>query len=139
MTPAELSGLPNGLYKWQVRDYGGYGYGLLTALQEFTLNIPPAISVLGDPINTLTSWDQSFNWTGVSGATWYYLEVQNASGGILLGKWYTAGSICVAQSCTVTPAELSGLPNGLYKWQMRDYGGYGYGHLTALQEFTLNR
>ena len=48
-----------------------------TALQNFTLNIPPAIAVLGDPMRTLTSWDKSFNWTGLSGATWYNLEVQN--------------------------------------------------------------
>jgi hypothetical protein len=38
--PVELAGLANGLYRWQVQDYGPYGYGMLTGLQEFTLNIP---------------------------------------------------------------------------------------------------
>ena len=34
------------------------------------------------------------------GATWYYLEVQNASGGILLGKWYTARKhLCWSELC----------------------------------------
>ena len=86
----------------------------------------------------MTSWDHFFNWNAVSGGTWYYLEVQNASGDNLFNQWYTADSVCVSQSCSVRPDELSGLANGDYQWRIRDYGAYGYGTLTGLQDFTLD-
>ena len=46
---------------------------------------------LGQPSGTLTSWDKSFNWTGLSGATWYNLEVQTSGGTPVLDDWYLAG------------------------------------------------
>jgi len=38
ISPAELVALANGQYKWRIQDYGGYGYGLYTAWQDFTLS-----------------------------------------------------------------------------------------------------
>ena len=126
--PAEAVNLPSGDYQWRVQYFSPIsGYGDWTALQEFNLDLVPAVVVLGQPSGTLTSWDGSFHWTGATGATWYYLEVQNASGSILLGRWYTAEGMCVGLDCTVTPTETMELGSGLYKWQIRDYGGYGYG------------
>jgi hypothetical protein len=134
VTPEGLN-LPNGIYQWRIRDYGDYGYGAWTALQDFTLNLPLPGVTLGEPIGTMTSWDQSFNWTGVSGATYYYLLVQTPDGNVLFGKWYAATS-CTGTTCSVTPEGLN-LPNGIYQWQIRDYGDYGYRAWTALQDFTL--
>jgi hypothetical protein len=94
--------------------------------------------VLGEPNGTLESWDGSFNWTGVSGATYYYLEVKR-NGGVILSKWYAASSVCTGMTCSVAPSELSSLPNASYSWRIQDYGGYGYGNYTDYQDFTLNR
>ena len=43
-------------------------------------SLPPVV-VLGAPSGSLTNWDGSFHWIGLSAATWYYLEVQT-------GKWH---------------------------------------------------
>jgi hypothetical protein len=120
-------------------DYGGYGYGSWSAFQSFTLNLPPPLAILGDPSGTLTSWDGSFHWTGVNGATWYRLEVQTISGSVLLAKWYSVDTACTGLSCSVIPEELAGLPDGDYQWQIQDYGPYGFGSTTAFQGFILNR
>jgi hypothetical protein len=133
--PAGLS-LPNGSYRWRIRDYGAYGYGVYTAYQDFTLSTSRV--VLGDPAGTLTNWDQSFNWTGISGATDYRLEVQTSAGAVLYGQWNSAGFLCGAgTNCSMVPAGLS-LPNGSYKWRIQDYGAYGYGFTTDFQDFTLS-
>ena len=96
--------------------------------------------VLDAPSGTLTSWDKSFNWTGISGATWYNLEVQTSSGTPVLDDWYLAGETgCSGDlSCVVSPAGTLNLANGDYKWRIRDYGATGYGNYTAFQNFTLN-
>ena len=73
----------------------------------------------------------------MSGATWYHLEVQNASGGILLDKWYIVGDemywgvLCRDPCGMEQPAQ--------WRLQMADSGlwRHGYGPLTALQNFTL--
>jgi hypothetical protein len=69
-------------------------------------------------------------------ATYYYLWVQTPDGDVLFGRWYAA-STCSGTICSVTPEGLS-LPNGDYQWRIRDYGDYGYGDWTFLQDFTLN-
>ena len=135
----ELSSLPNGLYRWHLLDYGASGYGTWTGWQEFTLNISIPVVVLGEPSGELPSWDGSFHWTGVADATYYYLQVQNADGEILLGRWNATEVACVGETCSVMAAELSSLPNGLYRWRIQDYGPYGFGTWTQFQEFTLNR
>jgi hypothetical protein len=102
----------------------------------------PAASTLTTiaPAGSITSWDHSFMWSGVSGATWYFLEVQTPAGVELLRKWFTAVNVGCADdlNCAVTPAELTNLPNGEYKWRVQDYGAYGYGIWTAFKSFTLD-
>jgi hypothetical protein len=130
--------LPNGTYKWRVQDYGAYGYGSWTALQQFILNRTFSV-VLGSPSGTLTSWDDSFHWTGILGAKNYLVQVQNASGTVIKNKWFKASDFCnAALSCNVIYTGIN-LPNGTYKWRVQDYGAYGYGSWTALQQFILNR
>jgi hypothetical protein len=130
--------LSNGSYQWQIRDYGTtYGFGTFTDFQGFTLNILNLV-VLDAPKDTLTSWDKSFNWTGVSGATWYFLHVQTSDGSNLFGQWLDASSVCSGTACSVVPEGLS-LSNGSYQWRIRDYGTtYGFGAFTDFQGFVLN-
>jgi uncharacterized repeat protein (TIGR02543 family) len=91
------------------------------------------------PSGTLTNWDHSFSWAGLSDATWYLIEVQTSAGTQVLREWYTSAQAGCAggTACAVTPAALS-LANGDYKWRVMDYGGYGYGSNTAFKPFTLN-
>ncbi len=81
IAPAQALRLANGSYQWRILDYGAYGYGSWTPWQSFTLNIAPPVVVLGAPQGTLTSWDGSYEWTGIPDGTWYLLEVQDSQGG----------------------------------------------------------
>jgi hypothetical protein len=91
------------------------------------------------PFGTLTSWDKYFHWTGITGATWYYLEVQRADGTPLLLKWYSLAQSCSGLTCVLSPTELPSLSNGNYRWRVQDYGDtYGYGPWTGYANFTLN-
>jgi hypothetical protein len=109
-------------------------------LQDFTLDIPHGSVVLGDPAGTLTSWDGTFHWTGVTAATWYYLEVKDANGNVVIGGWYPAKGNCVGFSCSLNPEGAPILSNGDYHWRVYDYGpSYGYGPTVPQQDFTLNR
>ncbi|MEP0805100.1 MAG: hypothetical protein HRF47_06405, partial [Chloroflexota bacterium] len=55
-------------------------------------------------------------------------------------RWYTAAQAGCAggTACSLIPSGLT-LPNGDYKWHIRDYGAYGYGVFTPYTLFTLNR
>ena len=129
-------GLANGSYGWRMQDYGAYGYGLWTAAQGFVLNIPYSV-ILGQPASTLPAWDNSFHWTGIPGATWYLIQVQNAGGTAIKNKWVTAASTCTGLNCNYTWADIA-LANGSYHWRIQDYGAYGYGLWSGIQDFTLN-
>jgi len=109
-------------------------------LDEIIVNFTEgAVSTLTSPDGTLNSWDGSFVWTGVNGATWYLLEVYTTGGVQLYRKWYTSSQTGCASgtNCSLTPSDLS-LSNGDYQWRVLDYGAYGYGIWTHFKNFTLN-
>ena len=62
------------------------------------------------PTGTLTSWNNTFSWTGVGGATWYFLDVQTShrspgAAGVVHGR---AGRLrCRPELC----------PSRLRSWQ----------------------
>lgn len=97
-------------------------------------------NTLLSPSGTLASWDNVFSWTGHAAATHYLLEVQKPDNTYMLYKWYTSAQTGCAggTNCSISPAQLSGLANGDYKWRIRDYGSYGYGPFTPYMNFTLN-
>jgi subtilisin family serine protease len=215
VAPSDI-GLPNGDYKWRILDYGPYGYGVNSAFQPFTLNLPTAchtltvnitpagagtvnanaqncpggyttgtvvqltvvpnsgylfknwsgdgsgsanpltvvmnadktvtaefkaVTVLLSPSGTLTAWDNTFTWTGLTNATWYLLEIYTPTGTQVFRKWYTSmqTNCSGGTACFILPPETAGLPNGDYKWRILDYGSYGYGTWTPYNTFTLNR
>ncbi|MDL1911680.1 hypothetical protein FBQ81_13485 [Chloroflexi bacterium CFX6] len=98
--------------------------------------------ILIAPNGSLTSWNNTFSWTGhsASAATHYFLQVQKADNTVLLNKWYTAAQAgCDTDtSCDVIPSELASLGAGNYKWHVRDYGAYGYGPYSPYMTFDLS-
>ena len=94
---------------------------------------------LGQPSGTLTSWDHSFQWTGLSIASEYYLVLQTSSGTAVFDGWITSAEAGCAggTACAVTPNATLNLANGDYQWRILDHGAYGYGSWTEFQEFTL--
>jgi uncharacterized repeat protein (TIGR02543 family) len=100
-----------------------------------------AMLVLISPSGTLTSWDNTFAWMGISDATWYLLEVYTPDGTQVFRMWYTSAQTGCAggTDCSVMPPETAGLANGNYKWRMLDYGAYGYGTWTPYLNFGLDQ
>lgn len=101
-----------------------------------------ATVVLNAPNGTITSWNNTFSWTGLTNATWYLLEVYTSDGSTqVFRKWYTASQTACAggTACFISPPETAGLANGNYKWRILDYGAYGYGTWTGYMNFTLSQ
>ena len=113
---------------------------VMDANKSVTANFTALGAALIAPAGALTSWDNTFSWTGVSGASWYLVQVQAADDTVILQKWYTADAVgCSGDfSCIVSPTETLNLTNGDYKWRILDYGGYGYGSWTPYTNFNLN-
>ena len=91
------------------------------------------------PAGTVT-WNNAFSWTGVTGATQYYLEVRRADESVIHLQWYTAAQAgCNADtSCVVSPAVLQTLVSGNYKWRVNAYGAWGYGAWTTWTNFQVD-
>jgi hypothetical protein len=97
-------------------------------------------SVLSAPSTALTSWNNTFTWTGIDNATWYYLDLYTSTDTLVYRKWYTAAETNCSGStaCSFSPAETANLANGSYKWRILDYGTYGYGGWSAKSNFSLS-
>jgi hypothetical protein len=135
LTPA-LNFLADGNYQWRIQDTGTYGNGPWTEYQSFTLNRGSV--VLGAPSGVLTSWDNTFYWTGLSYVTWYQFELRRGS--TLIKRWINTADVCsgVACSLTLTPGELTLVPNlGSYDWRVQYDAMGGMGPWTAFQNFKL--
>src|SRR5690606_9905908 len=70
--------------------------------KSVTANFRAVSANLISPIDLVTDWDASFEWTGVTGATRYYLEVLKADGTLVHRKWYDAVPYCSGLDCDVT-------------------------------------
>ena len=139
----QLSAVPNANYVFA--SWSGDASGLsnptfvtMNGNKNVTANFNPTAAPL-TPADILTSWNNSFTWTGLSNATWYLIEVQTSGGAQVYRKWYTStqAGCSGGTSCSVTASEL-GLVNGNYKWRVLDYGAYGYGVNSAFKTFTLD-
>jgi len=99
-----------------------------------------AVAVLLSPSGTLSSWGNTFTWSGLPNATWYLLEVYTADGSTqVFRKWYTSPQTGCSSgtACSIVPLETASLASGAYKWRILDYGAYGYGTWTSYTNFTL--
>ncbi|MBK9926009.1 MAG: cadherin repeat domain-containing protein [Anaerolineales bacterium] len=138
----QLSALPNAGFAFG--GWSGDASGTSTPVNiTMDANKSVTASFLGEtliaPSGPLTSWNNTFSWTGHTAATNYFVEVRKADNTVVLTKWYTAAqaSCDTDTSCTITPSELANLGVGSYKWRVRDYGTYGYGPYSPYMTFDL--
>jgi uncharacterized repeat protein (TIGR02543 family) len=100
-------------------------------------------AALVSPSVTTVNWDKTYQWTGVSGATWYQLELREAGGAVVKQVWYTAVQAGCSDTpdCVLTPAvlaeEFTTLAPGDYQWLIEDYGAYGYGPWSDPMDFSV--
>jgi hypothetical protein len=145
-TVVQLTALPNSSYAFT--SWSGAATGTsnpVSITMDGNKSITASLNALGavliSPAGILTSWDNTFSWTGVTGGTWYLVQVQTNDDTIVLQKWYTADATACSGdlSCAVSPAETLTLANGDYKWRILDYGDYGYGSWSPYTTFSLDQ
>jgi hypothetical protein len=105
---------------------------------KFNVNVsPPAAATLIAPNGLISTNIPTYTWNGVSGSTWYYLWVNDATGN-RIAKWYSAteaGCLSATGTCSVIPAVA--LAEGEARWWVQTYNGTGYGPWSSSLPFTI--
>jgi len=95
-------------------------------------------ATLISPSGTVTDTTPTYSWNAVTGATWYYLWV-NDSTGTKVQQWYRAseaGCPSGTGTCSGTPStELAG---GAAKWWIQTFYPEGYGPWSKSMSFTID-
>jgi hypothetical protein len=129
-TPINLS---NGGYTWYIKswDSGGSAW---SAKMNFTVT-----AILTGPSGTITTGNPTFQWTGITTATYYKLWVGKADGTLVFSKWYTPTDAgCSSDtSCVITESTPINLGSGAYRWYIKswDSGGSAW---SAGMNFTVS-
>ena len=129
ITPA--APLTNGTaYSWFVAAGNGYGYGSWSAGLSFTVNVvattsPPAAPTPIAPSGSAGSTTPTYSWLAATGASEYYLLVQNTSG-VAVGRVVTASEAgcSVSGTCSFTPAAML-TAGATYVWFVNASNTYG--------------
>jgi hypothetical protein len=149
LSPAATANLLNGSFHWKVQDSSPNGPGTWTEYMNFTLNVPEDPVILVSPTlpPDLTTWNNTFRWTGISSASKYRLYVAKETSNPLKWTTYTNTSYAVGTdvtcdagfNCSISPAATASLPDGHYRWQIQTYNPTsGFGAWTSLAYFTLS-
>jgi hypothetical protein len=146
-TTIGLGNLAPGDYKWHVRAYDSatVTYGDWTAYQTFSIPAPQPLGPLTaiSPAGSVSNYDNSFSWTGITRATDYVIEVYTSGDvSVVSPTWRTASqAACVAPDLDcATTVGLGNLAAGDYKWRVRAYDNATatYGAWTDYQAFTIS-
>jgi YD repeat-containing protein len=138
VTPAvQLSG---GNGQWWVRVYDPAGYGPWSTANNFSVNPPPAATLVSPNGTTMTN-QPTYTWNAVPGSSQYYLSV-NDSTGPKIQQWYTAqeaGCPNGTGNCSVTPSTP--LAEGGGQWWIQTYMGaaLSFGRNAGLTPHFSNR
>ena len=104
--------------------------------QEVSTTVPGA-ATLTSPQGTSNTVEPTFTWAPVSGASQYYLWVQETGGAIQVQTWYPASAVCSAATCSTTPAKQL-LQGRSYTWWVQTWNNVGYGPWSAAATFTVS-
>jgi hypothetical protein len=125
-------------YTWWVRTYNSVGYGPWSAGLTFTVTPPslPGAASLNSPAGSVIDTTPTYSWNAVSGATWYFLWVNNPSGTAVIKQWFSASTACSGGTCSATPAKVLG--NGTHRWFVQTWNSAGYGPWSSGLNFTVS-
>ncbi len=97
----------------------------------------PGEAILIAPSGTPQNPPPYYWWYQVSGATYYHLLVQNASGTPVIQKWYTAlEANCNGNWCWVSD-NTAQLESGEHTWRIVAWNSYGYGPWSSEMSFSV--
>ena len=104
VTPTTL--LANGTHRWWVQAKNGSAAGPWSAPKDFTVSastVPPGVATLIGPSGS-TGPQPSFTWTPVTGASEYYLWINNAAGAAEVTTWVPGSATCSGSTCSAVPS-----------------------------------
>ncbi len=118
-------------YRWRVRAGSSTQWGAWSLHRTFTNGAALPAPTLGSPANnaSLDSTSVSFQWSAVTGATRYQLEVVRVSDGFVFKN---------VELGNTTSASQSGFPNDgtEYRWRVRAGNAHAWGAWTAYRNFS---
>lgn len=118
-------------YRWRVRAGSSTQWGAWSLHRTFTNGAALPAPTLGSPANnaSLDSTSVSFQWSAVTGATRYQLEVVRVSDSFVFKN---------IELLNTTGATQSGFPNDgtEYRWRVRAGNTHAWGAWTAYRNFN---
>jgi hypothetical protein len=100
---------------------------------------PPAAATLVAPSGMVISGTSlTFTWQAADAATFYYLQVNDATASPKLTLWYPAGMACPAGSGTCSVTLSTGFGAGNAVWWIQTWNSDGYGPWSAGMRFVVN-
>jgi len=128
--------LEPGQASWQIRAWTGDGYTPWSDKANFTIDGPSSKPILVSPEGTIATATPSYTWEAVSGASWYYLSVDDSAGS-RIRRWYRESDLgCSSGTCSITPSVT--LAEGAGNWQIRSWSNYAYGPYSDPMSFTVS-
>ncbi len=99
--------------------------------------------MLNGPSGTISAsyGNPTFSWNDMYLASYYYLQVANSSGQIIIDEVISDTGYCNGTTCSVDATKLresNRLYNGSYTFRMRGWEFNGEGNWTNWQPFVLN-
>jgi thermitase len=135
--------LPAGTYKYRlipVIAETGHSAGSFTPFSaNFTIGAPTNLAPAGT--SNAVGGDPTYSWTGLAGATHYYLLVVNSANQVVINEVIDAAGYCAGVSCNFDPTDIresARLVNGTYRFWIRPWlQNGGTGALSTMGWFTL--
>jgi hypothetical protein len=99
---------------------------------------PPGPATHVAPAGAITITTIAFTWDPAPGATWYFLQVNDATTVGKLLQWYTAEQAsCAGRAGTCVVTVTLGLAPGLGTWWIRPWNPEGFGPWSGGLDFTV--
>lgn len=121
--------------RWWIQTYSPGGYGPWSGPMTFTVGRPAPVAL--SPSGIVTSSSIRFSWTGIAGATHYYIWVNDYASN-KLKQWVMASNVCSGTTCA---ANLSvPLLGGRAVWWVQAWSSAaGYSPWSAPRPFAVVR
>jgi hypothetical protein len=98
----------------------------------------PAAPTLVAPGGAVPAGLVVFTWQAAADATFYYLQVNDATASPRFTAWYPAGQACPAGSATCTATVTTGWAVGGATWWIHGWNPEGYGPWSAGMGFAVS-
>ncbi|CAN2050540.1 hypothetical protein GMMP13_990035 [Candidatus Magnetomoraceae bacterium gMMP-13] len=138
-----------GDYGWWVRARDALGEGDWSANgNTFTLPVLSAPTLLSPSTTLVDDYTPTYQWTGLTGATWYNILVYDSSNQSVISNWFEVTDVsCIGGgTCTIlpttedylgaTPASTR-LSTGIYRWWVQGYNALGTGEWSDLNGMSF--